>query len=67
MVDRRGESIQFYSGQRMVLIKGLSLNGLNPGEYVLKVHVRDGISQRQVAVSSGFVVDNKQARLTTSK
>jgi hypothetical protein len=67
VVDRRGESIQFYSGQRMVLIKGLSLNGLNPGEYVLKVHVRDGISQRQVAVSSGFVVDNKQARLTTSK
>jgi GWxTD domain-containing protein len=67
VVDRRGESIQFYSGQRMVLIKGLSLNGLNPGEYVLKVHVRDGISQRQVAVSSGFVVANSQARLTSSK
>jgi hypothetical protein len=67
VIDRRGESTQFYSGQRLVLIKGLSLKGLSPGEYVLKVHVRDGISQRQVAVSSGFAVDNRQARLTTSK
>ena len=46
VIDRRGESIQFASGQRLVLIKGLSLKGLNPGEYVLKVHVRDGISQK---------------------
>ena len=67
VIDRRGESIQFASGQRVVLIKGLSLKGLNPGEYVLKVHVRDGISQKAVAVSSGFVVDNKQATLATSK
>ena len=67
VIDRRGESTQFYSGQRLVLIKGLSLNGLNPGEYVLKVHVRDAISQRELSLSSGFAVDNRQARLTSSK
>ena len=67
VIDRRGESTQFASGQRLVLIKGLSLKGLNPGEYVLRVDVRDGISQRQVAVTSSFAVDNKQAHLATSK
>ena len=67
VIDRRGESTQFYSGQRLVLIKRLSLNGLNPGEYVLKVHVRDAISQRELSLSSGFAVDNRQARLTSSK
>ena len=67
VIDRRGESTQFYSGQRLVLIKGLPLNGLNPGEYVLKVHVRDAISQRELSLSSGFAVDNRQARLTSSK
>lgn len=67
VIDRRGESTQFYSGQRLVLIKGLSLNGLNPGEYVLKVHVRDAVGQRELSLSSGFSVDNRQARLTSSK
>lgn len=67
VIDTRGESTQFYSAQRLVLIKGLSLDGLNPGEYVLKVHVRDTVGQRELSLSSAFVVDNKQVRLTSSK
>ena len=67
VIDKRGESIQYYSGQRLVLIKGLSLKGLDSGEYVLKVHVRDGIGQKELSLSTGFAVDNKQAGLTTSK
>jgi len=67
VIDRRGESTQFYSDQRLVLIKGLSLKGLNPGEYVLKVHVRDGITQKDVSLSSAFTVDSKQSHLASSK
>jgi hypothetical protein len=49
------------------LIKGLSLQGLNPGEYVLKVHVRDGVTQKDVSLSSTFTVDSKEASLASSK
>lgn len=55
-VDNGGQSTQFFSGQRLVLIKGLSLEGLDPGDYNLEVQVEDLIGQQEVISSSDFTI-----------
>lgn len=54
--DEKGESTQFSSGQRIVLLKQLSLADLEPGKYKVEVEVFDQLSQRQVSVSEDFTV-----------
>jgi GWxTD domain-containing protein len=55
-VDDKGESIQFYSGQRVVLIRQLPLEGLELGKYQIEVEVSDRISDGTVAVTEDFEV-----------
>lgn len=55
-VDDKGESIQFYSGQRVVLIKQISLERLEQGKYQIEVEVSDKITDGTVAVSDNFEV-----------
>ena len=54
--DEKGESAQFYSGQRVVLVKELSLEGLEPGAYQLQVEVVDRSNNRKVQVGGDFSV-----------
>ena len=55
-VDESGESIQYFSGQRMVLIKSLPIQQLKPGRYSLNVKVHDKISDQEVSAGQVFQV-----------
>ncbi len=62
--DENGESMQFYSGQRVVLVKDLTLDGLDPGSYQIEVEVVDRLTKQKVQVSGDFVlVGDRQAAL----
>lgn len=54
--DRKGESTQFYSEQRVVLVKGLSLRGFLPGRYQIQVTVHDKLDQERLVLSSNFEI-----------
>src|SRR5438876_10494630 len=54
--DEKGESAQFYSGQRVVLIKELGLEGLERGAYQLQAEVVDHSNNRKVQVGGDFRV-----------
>ena len=66
--DEKGESTQFSSGLRTVLIKELSLEGLEPGPYQIQVEVTDAVTGQKVAAIEGFEVvrDNRttQSQIT---
>jgi hypothetical protein len=63
-VDENGESTQYFSEQRIVLIKALSFDDLEPGEYTLQVEVQDRLSAQQLTVSDDFsLVVEKQLAL----
>ncbi len=55
-VDEQGESVQYYSGQRAVIVKVLSLAGLAPGTYHLTVQVTDLLTDRSSELEGDFVV-----------
>ena len=63
--DENGESTQFNSDQRVVLVKQLRLDGLNPGDYQVRVEVLDRLSSRTIEVSGDFtlVADTEIARV----
>ena len=54
IVDESGESIHYFSGQRVVLIKQLPIESLGPGQYGLKIQVEDKIKDRSVSTQEGF-------------
>jgi hypothetical protein len=54
--DENGESTQFASGQRVVLVKNLSLEGLEPGDYQVQVEVVDRLSDRRVHANGAFTL-----------
>jgi GWxTD domain-containing protein len=54
--DENGESTQFASGQRIVLVRNLSLAGLEPGNYQIQVEVVDRLSDRRVHAGSTFTL-----------
>jgi GWxTD domain-containing protein len=54
--DENGESTQFASGQRVVLVKTLSLDGLEPGNYQIQVEVVDRLSDRRVQANGAFTL-----------
>ena len=56
MTDEAGESIQFSSGQRVVLIANLPLNNLEPGKYSLEVEIHDRITDQRVTTRDKFQV-----------
>jgi hypothetical protein len=55
-VDEGGESVQYSSQDRAVLINRLDLQGLAPGSYGLEVEVEDRIGRSKVAVHGSFSV-----------
>jgi hypothetical protein len=54
--DRDGESTQFFSGERVVLVKGLSLKALDPGRYKIQVEVRDQLNQQALELARDFEI-----------
>jgi len=56
IVDDQGESIQFFSGSRVVLTKFFSPNQLGPGKYHMMVEIRDKIKNEMAMVGSDFEI-----------
>jgi GWxTD domain-containing protein len=54
--DKKGESIQFLSSQRVVLVKPMSIEGLKPGAYRFVAEIEDRLSNKTVSVSEDFRV-----------
>ena len=54
--DESGEAVQFFSGQRVVLIKKLPLERLSQGKYQLVVEVQDRIKKQRVTARDRFQV-----------
>jgi hypothetical protein len=58
--DLTGQSIQLFSGERVVLLTQIPLANIVPGEYALCITVLDEIAQNTIEVSTNFkVVDSK--------
>ncbi len=55
-LDEVGESVQYFSPQRVVLIKRLPLNSLAPGRYTVEVEFRDRIRNEVAIVSDQFKI-----------
>ena len=51
-----GESIQFFSEQRLVLAKALSLANLPPAQYELHVEIEDRLSGDKIETRQGFEI-----------
>jgi GWxTD domain-containing protein len=54
--DLSGNTIQFFSGQRVVILGKISTKGLEPGTYKLEVKTLDRISNRTVVAPTTFKV-----------
>ncbi len=57
--DETGSSVQFVSGQRVVLIHQFQLADFEPGSYVVEVDVKDRIKDETVQVSDRFRVKSR--------
>jgi GWxTD domain-containing protein len=55
--DNAGDSIQFFSGQRVVVLGKIPLKEYAPAKYTLTIQVTDKISSRTVTVSADFKVN----------
>jgi GWxTD domain-containing protein len=55
--DLAGDSIQFFSGQRVVVLGKISLKTLAPGKYNLTVKVADQIANRSLVANTDFKVN----------
>lgn len=54
--DLAAESVQFYSEQRVVLVKAIHLDHLEPGEYKLQVSLSDRISGQRAEAEDTFSI-----------
>ena len=66
LTDEEGESIQFFSGHRVVLIANLPINDLEPGKYSLEVEVHDQIKDQKITARDKFQVA-RPLRVAASK
>ncbi len=54
LTDQQGESTQFFSPQRLVLLRKLTLQGLDPGGYRIGIEVVDRISEQSLELAQDF-------------
>lgn len=54
IVDEAGESVQFFTNRRAVLLKVLALGSLPPGDYQIQVEVRDRLLDQQLRLADKF-------------
>lgn len=55
-IDSGNQSIQYFSGDRAVFVKELSLRGLAPGKYVIEVKVRDHLTKEEIGLDGQFTL-----------
>ncbi|MGH9338131.1 MAG: GWxTD domain-containing protein [Acidobacteriota bacterium] len=69
VVHAEGESTQYFSPERIVLIQVMALEDLKPGEYSLEIEFQDQIGGQQLSTRDRFEVvegDLHQLRLSSS-
>ncbi len=54
--DLGGNSVQFFSGQRVVVLGNIMLKSMAPGNYSLEVKISDLISNKSVAAQADFKI-----------
>ncbi len=54
--DERGETVQFFSSRRMVLIRRLPLDDLPPGQYTVEVVFQDKLQNQSVEAKEPFTI-----------
>lgn len=54
--DTDGKSIEFFSANRVVLVRNLPLSGLGAGDYKVRVVITDNISGKKAAAESTFKI-----------
>jgi len=57
LTDLAGDSMQFFSGQRIVVLGKIPLKEIRPGKYTLQVEVLDKVANRSVVASTDFKVN----------
>jgi len=55
--DKEGETVQFFSGQRLVIAHQIPLKGAVPGDYRLEVKVLDRVGSKTLLASTPFTVN----------
>ncbi len=63
--DLSGRTVQFFSGQRLVLINETPLKGFAPGKYVLEIKATDLISNQSVVSQTEFKVNEAPKTVAT--
>ncbi len=54
--DTAGNSIQLFSGERVVILGKIPLISIDPGKYSLEIAVQDNITRRSIVTSADFKV-----------
>ncbi|HLV00354.1 MAG TPA: GWxTD domain-containing protein [Acidobacteriota bacterium] len=57
MSEHTGESVQFYSDRRMVVVENLPIEGLAAGQYRLEVEVQDRISGDDIVEQADIILE----------
>ena len=57
LTDLAGDSVQFFSGQRVVVLGKIPLKEIGPGKYTLEVQIEDRISNRTLTTITDFKVN----------
>jgi GWxTD domain-containing protein len=57
--DRGGDSIEFFSSQRVVLVKRMPLEGLSDGRYELSVEIKDELSGQSAVAKDNLDIKNE--------
>ena len=55
--DVKGETMQFFSGERVVLVGKIPLKSIQPGKYELEILVTDKIGNKTLVSQAGFTVN----------
>jgi len=64
LVDREGQSIQYFSDQRVVLVQALGLEGLESGRYSIRIDVKDQIINQSLELNVPFSIEGGEAART---
>lgn len=54
--DQKGRSVQFTSGERVVIVRAFPLMNMEPGKYQLDVTVLDKISSKSITTTTDFEI-----------
>ncbi len=65
VTDMNGESTQFFSSDRVVIIKQIDLTSLKTGRYQIRLHIHDKLSDQRIDLNDFFtLVESKTASKT---